>query len=356
VTSTAPPLAWSAPIDAATAERQWSWPHYLCLIGAPILALQTWTLTAWLLDGPHQITEFRDGHTHTWWAARCYETLGVLLMVAMATYTVRQCRREGRLTFDAMYLICGMTMFWSDLGVNLFGPAYLMSSNFVNLNNPLGHTPGMTNPDIGRAPDPILFTICLESAGILAGMMLLCVIARRIKARNPNLSTAQLLLRLLGIGLLLDLAIEGPIIALGLWTYPAPSWMSVGFGNGLKFPAAEMLSGAMVFLFLGLVRFFKDDKGRTIVERGIDHIPPRRRAAMSLLALYAVTQIVAWGPSTWIDIAYVPFEQQWPKTPAHLVNDACDAPGITGTRFGPCPGSPGYRIPTRTTGLEGPNP
>lgn len=356
MTSTAPPLARPTSVTAPTPVRRWSWPHYLCLVGVPILALQVWTLTAWLIDGPHQITEFRAGHTHTWWAARVYETIGVLLMIVMVTYVIRQCRREKRMTFDAMFLVCGMTVFWSDLGVNVFGPAYLMSSNFVNLNNPLGHLPGMPNPDIGRAPDPILFTICLESAGVLAGVMLLGFIARKFKVRNPDLSTAQLLLRLLGIALLLDIITEGPIIALGLWTYPAPSWMSVGFGNGLKFPAAEMLSGAMFFLFLGLIRIFKDDKGRTLVERGIDHIPPKRRAAMSLLALYTAVQLITWGPSTWIDILYVPYEQQWPATPAHLVNDACDAPGVTGTRFGPCPGSPGYRLPTRTTRLEGRNP
>lgn len=357
MTSTAPPVARSAPNAAPVVKRRWSWPHYLCLLGVPILFVHVWTLTAWILDGPHQITEFRDkGHDGTWWAARGYETLGVILLIVMTVHVVRQCRRERRLTFDAMYLICGATMFWSDLGVNIFGPAYLMSSEFVNLNTPLGHAPGMTNPDIGREPDPILFTICLESAGILLGMIALCWIARKLKERRPDLSNAQLLVRLAGIGLVLDIITEGPIIALGLWTYPAPSWMSLGFGHGLKFPAAEMLSGMMVFLFLGLIRYYKDDKGRTIVERGLDHLTPGRRAAMSVLALYTATQLVAWGPSTWIDVLYVPYEQQWPTTPNHLVNDACDAPGVTGTRFGPCPGSAGYRMPTRSTGLEGANP
>jgi len=339
-----------------TSARRWSWPHYLALVGLPILILELWTIIAWLGDDAHQITEFRTPYSVNWWAARAYETVAVLVFIGVSQHVIRQCWRERRLTFDAMFLLAGMTMFWSDLGVNLLGPAYLLSSNFVNLNNPLGHLPGMINPDIGRAPDPILFTILLESAGILLGAWLICWIAGRIRAARPDISTAKLLLYILGIGLVLDLSLELPIVALGLWTYPAPDWMSLSPGRGLRFPVAEWLSGAMVFLFCGALRLFKDDKGRTIVERGLERFAFLPRTLISLLATYGAIQLIAWGPPTWIDIAYVPYETQWQHTPGYLLNDACDAPGVTGTRFGPCPGSPGYRMPGRTSHLPGPNP
>ena len=47
------------------------------------------------------------------------------------------------------------------------------------------------------------------------------------------------------------------------------------------------------------------------------------------------------------------YGSQWREMPSYVVNDVCDAPGITGTRYGPCPGSPGFRMPTRLTGLPG---
>jgi hypothetical protein len=358
VTAISPPttaVARSAVRTQAIAKR-WSWPHYLALIGAPVLVLQVWTIVAWIADDAHQVTQFRTPHSVSWWAARAYEGVGILIFVGVGQQVLRQCLREKRLTFDGMFLLTGMTMFWSDLGINAFGPAYLMSSNFVNLNNPLGHLPGMVNPDIGRAPDPLLFTIPLESAGVLLGAWLIGWLAGRLRARNPELSTPKLLLRLFGIGLLLDLVLEVPIVALGLWTYPAPSWSAIPLGShGSLYPAFEWLSGGMVFLFAGALRLFRNDRGQTIVERGLDHLPRTRAGAISLLATYACIQLIAWGPPTWIDLAYVPYETQWHQTPQYLLNDACDAPGVTGTRFGPCPGSPGYRMPGRGS-LPGPNP
>lgn len=347
----------SRPVHNQGPRHRWSWPQYLALVGLPILFLQTWTVVAWLADDAHQVTASRTPYSLNWWAARGYEALALLVFVVVAFVVVRRCVRERRLTFDAILLSCGMTIWWSDLGINAFGPAYLMSSNWVNLNNPLGHLPGMVNPDIGSAPDPILFTIPLESGGILLGVWLICWIAGRIRQRRPDISTAKLVLALFAIGLALDLILEVPLVALGLWSYPAPSWMSLGFAHGgLRYPAAEWLSGGMVFLFFGLLRLFKDDRGHTIVERGLDHLPPARRTATTVLATYAVTQLIAWGPPTWIDLAYVPYEQPWVHTPGYVLNDACDAPGVTGTRYGPCPGSPGYRMPGRASHLPGPNP
>jgi hypothetical protein len=41
------------------------------------------------------------------------------------------------------------------------------------------------------------------------------------------------------------------------------------------------------------------------------------------------------------------YQGHWQETPSHLVNDVCNAPGITGTRYGTCPGDPGFRMPGR---------
>ena len=44
------------------------------------------------------------------------------------------------------------------------------------------------------------------------------------------------------------------------------------------------------------------------------------------------------------------------KLPAYIINGVCDAPGVHGTRYGACPGSPGFRMPGRTTHLPGRSP
>jgi hypothetical protein len=40
--------------------------------------------------------------------------------------------------------------------------------------------------------------------------------------------------------------------------------------------------------------------------------------------------------------------------PAHIVQGTCDRDGFENTRYGPCPGSPGFRAPIRQ--MEGDNP
>ena len=152
-------------------------------------------MTAWLADGPRQVTEFRDRTSASWYAAHAVEAAMLVVAVALIVHLVRDVRRQGRLlTFDVMFCLCGATLWWADEALNFWVPAFLPSSNFVNMNNPLGHMPGMINPDIGRAPDPLLFTIPLESAGMLLGVWLLCWLAGRIRQRRPQISTAKLLL------------------------------------------------------------------------------------------------------------------------------------------------------------------
>ena len=65
------------------------------------------------------------------------------------------------------------------------------------------------------------------------------------------------------------------------------------------------------------------------------------------LALYAVMQFIVWIPASVPDFAYGPYQSAWPKIPAYLLNDVCNAPGVTGTRYGTCPGDPGFRLPGR---------
>jgi hypothetical protein len=152
------------------------------------------------------------------------------------------------------------------------------------------------------------------------------------------------------IGLLLDLAFEPPAIALGLWTYNAGP-ISLHLGTGLRFPLVTAVAGCMFFGPLIAVRVLKDDKGQTLVERGLEHHSPRVRKGIALLALYGFVQFFASGPGAVPVMVGGLYQRAWAKLPTYLVNDACNAPGISGTRYGTCPGDPGFRMPGRQSRL-----
>jgi hypothetical protein len=323
-------------------------------VAEPILVAESWTLGSWLADGPHQITSFRNTHSTTSYAAHTLEALTALAAIAVLVIVVRDCRRQRRLlTFDVMFCLAGATMFWADSACNFFQPTFLFSSDFVNLNNPCGHMPLVVNPDCGGAPDPTLWLWLVETFGILGAAMLVGRLLQRISSRRGGLSTRRLIAYALASGIVLDLLLEPAMIALGLWTYPAPKFMSLPLGGDLRYPIVETFAGGLWFGSLIAIRAVKDDRGRALVERGLDHLPARRRRAVSMLALYGFFQLSIWCLASIPLWFYGPYEPAWHNTPASIVNGICNvpgstAPGTSGSPYGLCPGSPGYRIPIRS--------
>ena len=100
------------------------------------------------------------------------------------------------------------------------------------------------------------------------------------------------------------------------------------------------------------IRIFKDGRGRTLPERGLDRYSPPVRKCLTLLAPFATFNclIVVFGnlPTILSPNVGVPAH-----LPAHLINGQCGAPGYQRTRYGPCPGRPDFRMPGRTTRLQG---
>ncbi len=327
--------------------RRWGWAQYLALFAVPVLFWEIWTVVAWLADNPHEITQYQTPGSTDWWAATSLEAIAIVAAVPVLIYVIRGCIRARGMTLDSMFCLAGLTICWCDLGCNFFQPTFLTSSNFVNLNNMCGHMPLVVNPDCGRVPDPFLFLFPLEAFGLLG----IAIVAERpirwVRTRWPGISTAKLLLLLVLSGLVIDLALEPVCISLGLWSYTAPSWLSLNVGTGLRFAYPEALAGALFFSLPAAVRVFRDDSGRTLVERNLEHYSPRRQRVIIFLALYAVMQFIVWIPASVPDFAYGPYQSAWPKIPAYLLNDVCNAPGVTGTRYGTCPGDPGFRLPGR---------
>jgi hypothetical protein len=309
---------------------------------------------AWLADGPRQVTEFRDRTSASWYAAHAFEAAMVVVAVAVIVHLVRDVRRQGRLlTFDVMFCLCGATLWWADEALNFWVPAFLPSSNFVNLTNPCGHLPLVVNSDCGRVPDAILFFFLVETFGVLGAAMVAGAGIRRLRARFPDLSSAQIVLIVFGVGLAIDVTWEMASVALGLWTYMLPQGLQVG--HGARFPWIEALAGGTWFATFIVLRNFKDDRGRSFLERGLDHHTPRARRGITMLAMYGLFQFVMWVPGNLPQGLASFYAPQWPKMPPHLLNGACDAPGVAGTRYGPCPDSRGFRMPGRHS-LPGKSP
>lgn len=323
------------------------WGSVFAAVGLASVGYGTWTMIAWLADGPPSADRFRNSHEASWYAAHTLEVVVVALSLVVCGVVVRRCVRERRLTFDAQFCVAGAFTMWMDPTQNFFMPVHVYSVNFVNLRSWCGHFPGVVNPDCGRKAEPILLQVFMYTFLILAVAMVLNAVTARWRAKRPSTSPATVFLVTVIGAAAIELLLEPLLVAWDVWGYPAsPGWMSL-LGNRHRLPLPEVLTGIVLWSAVALLRDCRDDRGRTIVERVPDGWSVRRRLVFRQLGLCGVLA-VAVGVNIAGTVPPAFYSSPFPAMPASLINGLCDAPGVHGSRYGPCPGSPGFRMPVRT--------
>jgi cytochrome c oxidase assembly factor CtaG len=314
----------------------------MALFGAAVAVYELITWSRWLAAGPRQVTEYRDTHDASWTVARFYEALILVVAVVLLVKVVRECRERRKLTLDAQLLIGGVAaLFFDPLG-NFVQPAFFYSSNWLNLNSWTGFAPLVINPDASRMPEPV-FIMLVYPFGLLAFAMLITAFLRRLRRARPTWSTARTVIAGSLFATVCGMALEAPMFLLHLWNLPgAPRTLSL-FDNAHRYSPVEFLTTGMVFAGWGIVRYLKDDHGRAFTQRGMS-------TGGSVLAL------IGWCASLMMILCLIigffsfhasPYPRQFPR---HLVNGMCDVGATQNTRYGPCPGSPGFRMPTTLPG------
>jgi hypothetical protein len=328
----------------------------LAVIGALVVGYALWTWAGWLADGPKPITANRDPESASRWVARGYELILVVVAVAMAVRVVDQCRRERRLVFDAIMVIAGFfTLFWDPM-VNWMQPNFMYSCQWLNLNTWVANAPGVVNPTGNLMPQPV-FIMLIYPFGLLGFAMILNYAMARLRRRFPRISNLELLALTYVLGWVLGFCLEAPMFLFNLWGLPgAPAGLSF-FSDAHRFAWAEYLTTAIVFTTFGAVRFFRDDKGQAISERGLEGLKPVARIAVSVFATVAIFAMSMWA----LLLVQIPaglHSSPYPAGyPAHMINGLCNIPGnphsMQPTAYGPCPGSPGFRMPVNNTFVPG---
>jgi hypothetical protein len=335
--------------DAASVPARkapWRWQHYLALVAGVFMLWGAWTLAAWVAAGPRPVTEYRDSNTSAYIIATAYEVGAVLLVLGVGAYVVRGCLRQHRLTFDAQLCIAGLLAYWLDPFYNFFVPVNLYSSNFVNVGSWCSYAPFVINKACSGSPEPILVIGSIYLVGFLVLAMLGGRILRMVEARYPNASTAKKVLAVALFAITADLMVDGLSSQLDLWSQFIPTGLNIATAER-PFPATLPVSAILFFGAPTFARYLRDDKGRTIFERGLDHLRPPTRKAVSFLSLVGYLQLMV-AVTILITIAPVGlYANNSPAYPAHIINGQCDIGAVCGSAYGPCPGTPGFTAPLR---------
>lgn len=328
----------------AVARRPaWGPAHFLALAAVPLLAYEAWTLAHWIAAGPHQVTAYRTTGSTSWYAGWALQGALAVGVALIAVGLVRTCRRERRLTFDALLFVGLLTTVFWDTTVNFVEPLWFYSSDWLNLNDWWGHAPLIVNPAAGHGAFPLPMLLLLYPFFVFDARLLGRVM-QRAQRRWPGISRARLVAVAFVPATLTGAILSLAMILPHLW---GGAGMPVSVLHGdFRWTLGEILYIGAWSTTLGSMRFFTDDRGRRVVERGLDHLPARRATPVRLLATIAFCNlsVILW--STPLILAGLK-AQRYPDYPRHLSNLSCDTPGLTGSTYGLCPGSPGFRVPVR---------
>ena len=128
------------------------------------------------------------------------------------------------------------------------------------------------------------------------------------------------------------------VTRLGLWAYNGANTITLFKGRYYQFPLSEALLFGLLGTGFTAIRYFRNDKGETLAERGIERVggSNRRRIALRILAtagLANVAFLVLWQLPT-MHLATV--SGRWPE-------EIVERPWLTNNLCGPhtsyaCPG------------------
>ncbi len=280
--------------------------------------------------------------------------LWVALPLALWWFIIRPWRRERRITLDGMLFGSMALMFFQDPFLNYLNTWCTYNTWLFNRGSWSSNVPGWVSPEEpGRqVAEPLLTNIPGYAYGVLLITIAGCWVMRRIKARWPSISNLRLILVTYALAFVLDFLMEACfLLPVGLYTYPG-AIRSVSFNAGTyyQWPIYEGLMWGGVQAALCCLRYFTDDRGRTVVERGLDHVRGgfARQQFVRFLAIFAAVSACFFFfynvPAQWFGMHADPW-------PADHMKRSYFTGGICGDGTDvPCP-DPALPIPTKHSGF-----
>ena len=268
----------------------------------------------------------------------------IITLSIMLKFLVIPWWRERRLGTDGMLVIAWFFLWFQDPMGNIVSNQLYYSSYWVSMGSwTLGSFPGWISPAGNHLPEPILvmgfgYLWLGFSAGVAA-----CWAMGKVQKRFPRVSGVELAAVALLLCLVLDIAAEVALSAAGTFAWPcAIKGLSLFPGKPWQFPMYEGVLFGGTIAAGGCLRYFRDDKGQTWVERGLDrtNLSPRIRNGLKFFAIFGFMHLfmatVYSVPMNWFGM----HSDTCLRYPSHLENGMC----IVGPNHDQCPG-PGIAMP-----------
>lgn len=261
--------------DAPPGRRQFRAVRFWAGIGVIHFVIAAYILVQWLTSGDLRASETGpdDAPTHVIWAVNIGQVLSPIVGAGIVYWwLIRPWIKERRLTTEGMVLIGALCLYFPyDITNNYVSFFFQYNAHFWNVGSWAGEIPGSIVPNGNRVVEPIIFMFPAYAWGVFLPMLWGAKFMRYLRRKRPEIGNAGLLAITLGLCCFFDLVGEGTVVALQIESYYGSQHHLSFFGGTIyQFPIYETLFIGLLYVGGAALLFFRDDKGRTFVERGAE--------------------------------------------------------------------------------------
>lgn len=269
---TSAPAVDVAGSDPSSVVKAWA------VVGAAILVFMFWVIAKWVTApyfGPTPVAPGVDVPLQYKIGVNTV-TIGMAMVWLYLIWTqiVTPIRKTGQPNTAGLLGIAFMVAIFWDPSMNWIQVGCVYNPYAWNLGFLSAEIPGWMSPNGQRLPEPLL-----TWAGGYPGFLLWMTfgglaVMRFVKSRRPTISNVKLAVFGIVGAMIVDAVLESLLIRFsGIYAYPGSiRAVSLWAGHWYQFPIYEaLLFGGWVGT-TSVLLYFKDDKGRTWVERGVEKI------------------------------------------------------------------------------------
>jgi hypothetical protein len=326
--STALTEATSSTSTAKAPVKKWA------VLGAACLTFQAYIFVAWLTSG--QATRIPNGPTPvpTWHTVVMYSfwCVSVLLYLFCVYWViVRPWRRDHRFNTDALIgLALVISLWFHDPMCNFFNNWVTFTTVLPNWGNWAAQIPGIQAHNAHLMAIPVVVTPSVYLYWALPVMCASCWLMRKVKARWPRINALGLLAICWSVNFTFDLLAEIGWVRLGYYVYPgATKAFTLFHGKYYQLPVYFPAAAAMILTGWAWLRYRRDDRGLTFVERGsaqMTRLSPPKRTFVRWLAIVGYLNLIIFVvfdvPMGWLGR----YAEPWPndiRTRSYLTDNMC---------------------------------